>query len=103
MVQAGAEAELLETLSRAHAHPSKWRRAAVAYASGDPAGAAEIYADIGTRPDEAYARLRAAELYLGDGRRTEADVELQKALAFWRAAGATAFVREGEALLAEAS
>ena len=33
----------------------------------------------------------------------EADVELEKAMAFWRKAGATAYLLEGEALLAEAS
>ena len=33
----------------------------------------------------------------------EADAELKRALAFWRSVGATAYVREGEALLAEAS
>jgi class 3 adenylate cyclase/tetratricopeptide (TPR) repeat protein len=101
--QAGRQAEFLDAVSRAPAHPSVWRRVAVAYVSGDPAGAAEIYAEIGSGPDEAYARLRAAELFLRDGRRAQADVELEKALGFWRTAGATAYVREGEALLAEAS
>ena len=82
---------------------SPWRRALVAFVSGDPAAAAEIYADIGAGPDEAYARLRTTELFLREGRRADADVELQKAMAFWRKAGATAYIREGEALLAEAS
>ena len=39
----------------------------------------------------------------GEGRRAEADAELKRSLAFWRSVGATAYVREGEALLAEAS
>jgi tetratricopeptide (TPR) repeat protein len=82
---------------------SPWRRAAVEYLSGDPAAAAEIYAEIGAGPDEAYARLRAAELLLREGRRADADLELERAMAFWRKAGATAYLREGEALLAEAS
>jgi tetratricopeptide (TPR) repeat protein len=101
--QAGRQTEFLDTVARAPAHPSVWRRAAVAYASGDLAGAARIYAEIGSGPDQAYARLRAADVYLRDGRRAEADVELQEALAFWRKAGATAYRREGEALLAAAS
>jgi class 3 adenylate cyclase/tetratricopeptide (TPR) repeat protein len=101
--QLGREDEYIEAVTQAGADPSPWRRAAVAFLSGDPAGAAEIYAEIGSGPDEAYARFRAAELFLRDGRRTEADVELQRALAFWRAAGASAYVREGEVLLAEAS
>ena len=49
---------------------------------------------------EAYARLRAAENLVREGRRAEADAELERSLAFWRTAGATAYVREGEALLA---
>jgi class 3 adenylate cyclase/tetratricopeptide (TPR) repeat protein len=77
-----------------------WIEASIAYVSGDPARAADIYGEAGARPEEAYARLRAAELLLGDGRRAEADRQLHNALAFWRAAGAAAYVREGEALLA---
>jgi hypothetical protein len=34
---------------------------------------------------------------------TEADAELTPALAFWREVGATRYVREGEALLAESA
>ncbi len=45
-------------------------------------------------------RLRAAERLVADGRRAEADVQLQKALAFYRSVGATRYIREGEALLA---
>ena len=41
-----------------------------------------------------------AELLVQDGRRAEADAELERALAFWRTAGATAFIRQGEALMA---
>jgi hypothetical protein len=46
--------------------------------------------------------LRAAEGFVREGRRAEADVELKRALAFWRSVGATAYVREAEALLAAA-
>jgi class 3 adenylate cyclase/tetratricopeptide (TPR) repeat protein len=77
-----------------------WHRAAFAYASDDPLAAAEIYGKVGAQPEEAYARLRAAELLVQDGRRAEADAELERALAFWRTAGATAFIRQGEALMA---
>jgi class 3 adenylate cyclase/tetratricopeptide (TPR) repeat protein len=79
---------------------SPWLRAAVAYATGNPSEAADIYGELGAGPEEARARLRAAELLVRDGRRAEADVELERALAFWRSAGATAYVREGEALMA---
>jgi class 3 adenylate cyclase/tetratricopeptide (TPR) repeat protein len=99
----GRQEEYLAAVQDGNPGRSAWRRAAVALFSGNPTGAADIYAEIGSGPDEAYARLRAAELFLGEGRRAEADHQLERALAFWRAAGATVYVREGEALLAEAS
>jgi class 3 adenylate cyclase/tetratricopeptide (TPR) repeat protein len=77
-----------------------WLEAAIALASGEFLRAAEIYNAIGHVPDEAYARLRAAEALVGEGRRAEADAELERALVFWRSVGATAYIREGEALLA---
>ena len=89
--------------ARETANTSRWRQAAIAFLSGDLAGSADIYADIGAGPDEAYARLSLAEVLLGEGRRSEADLELEKAMAFWSKAGATAYLRQGEALLAEAS
>jgi tetratricopeptide (TPR) repeat protein len=95
----GREAQFLEGLGQ-EGVPSLWRRAAVAYVSGDPFAAAEIYGKMGTGPDAAYARLRAAESLAAEGRRAEANAELEQALAFWRTAGATAYVREGEKLLA---
>ena len=67
---------------------------------GDTSEAAGIYATIGSLPDEAYARLRAAEALANAGRRDEADVELDRALDFYRSVGAARYVREGEALLA---
>ena len=66
---------------------------------GEYAEAAEVFAQMGTRPHEAYARLRAAETLVADGRRAEADEQLAKALAFFRSVGATRYVREAEALL----
>ena len=62
--------------------------------------AAEIYDEAGSLPDAAFARLRAAEALIVDGRRVEGDPELQRALAFYRSVDATACIREGEALLA---
>ena len=51
----------------------------------------------------ARAHLRAAEQFVGEGRRAEADMHLDKALAFYRSVGATRYVREAEGLLAAAS
>jgi hypothetical protein len=77
-----------------------WARAAELVCSGDFPGAADALEEIQYRPGEAYARLRAARQLVEDGRRAEADLELGRALAFWREVGATRYVREGEALLA---
>jgi tetratricopeptide (TPR) repeat protein len=97
----GRESELLE--SGAERSTTPWLKAALAYASGDFRAAAEIYGEIGSMPNEALARLRAAEALVSEGRRAEADNELKLALAFWRSVGATPYVREGEALLAESA
>jgi class 3 adenylate cyclase len=77
-----------------------WVEAAQAYIRGDFVEAADTYRRIGTPVDEAHARLRAAAHLDAAGRRSEANVQLQEALAFWRSAGATRYIREGEALLA---
>jgi predicted ATPase/class 3 adenylate cyclase len=77
-----------------------WIEAATAFVRGDFQRAAEIYAACGSLPDEAFARLRAAQALIADGSRAEGDRELQRALAFYRSVDATAYIREGEALLA---
>jgi class 3 adenylate cyclase/tetratricopeptide (TPR) repeat protein len=85
------------------APPTRWIEAARLYAGGDFAGAAELYAQIGSLLDEADARLRAAERLAGGDGREEADAQLERALAFYRSVGATRYVGEGEALLAESA
>jgi tetratricopeptide (TPR) repeat protein len=102
LVPLGKQAEFLTLVDESHV-TTPWRRAAASYVSGDYSAAAGVYAEIGALPEEAYARLRAAEALVGEGRSAEADAELKRSLAFWRSVGATAYVREGEALLAEAS
>jgi class 3 adenylate cyclase len=79
----------------------RWHEAAVAYCREDYAGSAAVLAESGSLPDEADARLRAAENAIRAGRRADGDLELQRALAFYRSVGATRYVREGESLLAE--
>jgi class 3 adenylate cyclase/tetratricopeptide (TPR) repeat protein len=69
-----------------------WVRAALAAAARDFRRAADVFAEIGSRPDEAYARLLAAEA----GDRTQ----LKPALAFFREVEATAYSRRAERLLA---
>jgi hypothetical protein len=80
--------------------PTPWLQAASAIATGRFEEAADRYAAIGSLPDEAFARLRAAEQLLSDGRRTEASMQLQQVLAFYREVRANGYVREAEALVA---
>ena len=77
-----------------------WLQAAAEVVRGEHAAAADRLAGLQTPPLEAAVRLRAAEHLHAEGRRAEADVQLQKALAFYRSVGATRYIREGEALLA---
>jgi hypothetical protein len=69
-----------------------WARIGIAFGRGDPAGAAELCAEIGAFASEAHCRLVAARA--GDL------AQLAPALAFYRSVGATGYVREGESLLA---
>jgi hypothetical protein len=83
------------------AHPeTPWTEMVRAYARGDLVGAADILGRIGSRPDEAEARLRAAERLFADGSAEAADEQLQRALAFYRSVGAARYVSECEALMA---
>jgi len=97
-VDLGRTDELAPLLEAQTAIP--WAVAAAAVCAGNFLRAAEVLEEMGFRPGEAYARLRAARQLVEEGRRAEADVELQRSLAFWREVGATRYVREGEALLA---
>lgn len=83
--------------------PTPWRDAALAFARGDYVEAAGLLEQIGTRPDEALARLRAARSLAQEGRPQEAADQLKRALAFYRPVGATYYVRAGEALLAKSA
>jgi class 3 adenylate cyclase/tetratricopeptide (TPR) repeat protein len=72
--------------------------AAGALARGEYVRAADMYAEMGSRTNEAYTRLRAAaQLSSGDRQR---DAQLERALAFWRSVNASRHVREGEAIAA---
>jgi hypothetical protein len=89
-------------LSRARASASTSAAAAALRWSGARRNS-HSFADMahnGSLPDEAFARLRAAERLVGSRRRAEGDGELQRALGFFRSVDPTAYVREGEVLLA---
>jgi tetratricopeptide (TPR) repeat protein len=78
---------------------TRWVDAACAYLAEDFVAVADTFAVIGSAPDEAFARLRAAESLVLAGRRADADVQLRAALGFHRGVGARRYVRAGEALL----
>jgi hypothetical protein len=79
-----------------------WTDAILAIADHAPARAADIFHKIGSLPNEARARLDAARQLVAQGRRSEAEAQLEQRLVFWRQVGATAYVSECEALLARA-
>ncbi len=93
--------EFLATLAGETGSP--WLICARAVAAGDLASAADRCRELQCGPEEAYIRLRLAERLAAAGHRVEADLELSAALAFFRKADATRYIREGEALLAAAS
>ena len=93
-VLAAADAATLQT---------PWVDAARAYVEGDLVRAADLLDEIGHVPLVAYVRLRAAERFSEEGRQEEAEGQAERALAFYRAVGATRYLRRGEALLAAAS
>jgi class 3 adenylate cyclase len=64
-----------------------WLEAATMFAEGSFGNAAGLYSAIGSRPDEARARLHAA--------RAGADAELEPAQAFYRSVGAEALLALG--------
>jgi len=70
---------------------------------GQAADAAELYAWGGSPLEEAVARLFAFEQLLERGRQAEAHEQLERALVFYRRAGATAVVARADAHLAAAS
>ena len=72
-----------------------------AYAAGDLTNAADLLDRIGSLPDAAEARLRAAEQLAFEGRGEESRREVDKAFAFYRSVRATRYEREGELVLSD--
>jgi hypothetical protein len=97
LARVGRGAELAALLARLE--PTPWLEGALAVAHGDPEGAAAVYARIGSRPDEALARLRAAGQLTAARRPAAATAHLERALDFYRSVGARLHALEAEALL----
>jgi class 3 adenylate cyclase/tetratricopeptide (TPR) repeat protein len=91
------DSELVQTAASV-ALRTRWLEAVVCFARGDFHAAAEWFARIGSQPDEALARLRAAKSLLDAQRDQEAQSELDRALLFYRRVDARTFVREAESL-----
>ncbi|MBA3716650.1 MAG: AAA family ATPase [Actinobacteria bacterium] len=87
----GRDEDFLEAARGAHAR-TRWLDAAELFAAGDFVGAADVYAEIGTLPDEAHARLRSGR-----------ESEIRRALEFYRSVGATHYIGECEAMLARSA
>jgi class 3 adenylate cyclase/tetratricopeptide (TPR) repeat protein len=97
-VAAIAALDGVDHLEALESHRSLWIAAALDYLAGNLERAAEIYARIGSLPDEAYARLRAAEQLAGEGDLTRADAQREGALTFYRSVAADRYVREARAM-----
>ena len=97
----GLEGSQLLLAAAKHARTSsRWLEAARAVALGEYARASEVYAAIGSLPDELLSRIGAAREALAARRPHQAEVELSLALPAMGRIGAGRYVREGEALLA---
>jgi len=83
----------------ARRHDTPWMKGARALTAGEHEEAAGIFAAIGARPLEAYARLLAAEQLLGTARHADGEEQLARSLVFWREVGARPMLARGEALL----
>jgi hypothetical protein len=64
--------------------------------------AADMVSPTGILTLESNLRFRGGQRLVAQGRHAEAKVELERALAFYREVGASAYVSEIEAALAEA-
>src|SRR6185312_7916529 len=78
---------------------TRWLVAARHASAGAHLAAADEYAAIGARPEEARARLRGSAVLAADGDRAAADHQLELARAFYREVGAEAYLRVAATLV----
>ncbi len=89
----------LEGLTQGRQSRTRWASAARRLACGSYVEAADEYAAIGARPEEAKARLRAAVALAAQGHQAAADAELKRARAFYGEVGAEQYTAAAEARL----
>jgi class 3 adenylate cyclase len=99
-IRTGRAQEWLD-LHKRHADTRRVR-AAVLLLEGRVVEAADAWALVSPH-DEAIARVEAARQLAAVGRTREADLQLERGLAFFRAVGATKMVRDAEKLLSAVS
>ena len=80
-----------------------WRDVCEATLARNYVRAADVLAEMGEQPVQAELRLHAARAFAAEGRLPEAATELERARAFYRSVGATAFLREADDVLVAAS
>jgi tetratricopeptide (TPR) repeat protein len=90
--------EAAARLAATGARPTRWLEAATAFVAGDHPLAADLYATIGSRPDEAAACLAGGRA-LATGDQAAAQALLTRAAAFYTKVGAEASRAEAERLL----
>ena len=93
--------ELRELVERAP--EGRWKEIALASLDHDFSRAADLWLLSGSPTWEAFLRVRAAEELIETGHRVEGEIELQKAISFYRTVGATFFIQRGEQLLARSA
>jgi class 3 adenylate cyclase/tetratricopeptide (TPR) repeat protein len=104
-LEAVQQLDRLEELRRiidAATPDSRWYRPVEAICEGDPARAADLYAAMGSLPDEAIARLSSAQALMSAGETASAHEQLERALAFFRKVGAARYVQVADSLVAGA-
>ncbi|TML24071.1 MAG: hypothetical protein E6G28_01610 [Actinobacteria bacterium] len=97
----GLDEELRELVERAP--EGRWKEIALASLDHDFSRAADLWLLSGSPTWEAFLRVRAAEELIETGHRVEGEIELQKAISFYRTVGATFFIQRGEQLLARSA
>jgi hypothetical protein len=95
----GHPEQLLEAAERAQTS-SRWLEAARAVALDELACAAELYAAIGSLPDELVSRLGVVQQAVARGDRAQAETNLGRLLPAFEQLGAERYLEDGEQLLA---
>jgi hypothetical protein len=99
---AGDEARLLRAIEEFPV-AIPWLEVATALIDRDFGAAIERLEVMGAFSAAAEARMWAGEWLVEQGRQAEANVQLERALVFWRTVGARGYLQRSESLLAAAS